>query len=192
MGCFEKYLWNINKKISCEEYLKEFLEAAVGFNTPGIVKYSFWRMTHQWKNAVYVCLNNGEAYMPDEIKDKYICINGDIREILYRLWRKTKTCCVSEGGPWQFMTARKSPGPIDYCLPGFAARRFHEFLMWQTRDWGYLKWGSSCPVLCALAAVKNEAISSNAGNPERRDFPGGLTLLLKQGCPNSTGFRGSG
>lgn len=57
----------------------------MGLNTPGIVKYSFWRMTHQWKNAVYVCLNNGEAYMPDEIKDKYICINGDIREILYRL-----------------------------------------------------------------------------------------------------------
>lgn len=57
----------------------------MGFNTPGIVKYSFWRMTHQWKNAVYVCLNNGEAYMPDEIKDKHICINGDIREILYRL-----------------------------------------------------------------------------------------------------------
>lgn len=62
-----------------------FLEAAVGFNTPGIVKYSFWRMTHQWKNAVYVCLNNGEAYAPDEIKDKSICINGDIGEILYRL-----------------------------------------------------------------------------------------------------------
>ncbi len=26
-----------------------FLEAAVGFNTPVIVKYSFWRMTHEWK-----------------------------------------------------------------------------------------------------------------------------------------------
>ncbi len=62
-----------------------FLEAAVGFNTPGIIKYSFWRMTHEWKNAVYVCLNDGEAYAPDEIKSKSICINGDIGEILYQL-----------------------------------------------------------------------------------------------------------
>ena len=62
-----------------------FLEAAVGFNTPAIVKYSFWRMTHVWKDAVYVCLSNGEAYAPDEIKKKSICINGDIGEILYQL-----------------------------------------------------------------------------------------------------------
>ena len=62
-----------------------FLEAAVGFNTPTIVKYSFWHMTHEWKDAVYVCLNYGEAYAPDEIKKKSICINGDIGEILYQL-----------------------------------------------------------------------------------------------------------
>lgn len=59
-----------------------FLEAAVGFNTPAIVKYSFWRMVSEWKNAVYACLNNGEAYAPDEIKKKSICINGDIGGIL--------------------------------------------------------------------------------------------------------------
>lgn len=62
-----------------------FLEAAVGFNTPTIIKYSFWRMTHKWKDAVYACLNYGEAYAPDEIKKKSICINGDIGEILYQL-----------------------------------------------------------------------------------------------------------
>ncbi len=62
-----------------------FLEAAVGFNTPTIVKYSFWRMTYQWKDAVYACLNYGEAYAPDEIKKKSICINGDIGEILDQL-----------------------------------------------------------------------------------------------------------
>ena len=59
-----------------------FLELAVGYNTPTIVKYSFWRMTHDWKNATYACLNYGEAYAPDEIKRKSICINGDIGEIL--------------------------------------------------------------------------------------------------------------
>lgn len=62
-----------------------FLEAAVGFNTPTIIKYSFWHMTKEWKDAVYVCLNYGEAYAPDEIKRKSICINGDIGDILCQL-----------------------------------------------------------------------------------------------------------
>ena len=62
-----------------------FLEAAVGFNTPTIVKYSFWRMAYEWKDAVYACLNNGEAYAPDEIKKKSICVNGDIGKILSQL-----------------------------------------------------------------------------------------------------------
>lgn len=59
-----------------------FLELGVGYNTPSIVKYSFWRMTHDWPNATYACLNYGEAYAPDEIKRKSICVNGDIGEIL--------------------------------------------------------------------------------------------------------------
>lgn len=59
-----------------------FLETAVGFNTPTIVKYSFWHMVSEWKDAVYACLNYGEAYAPDEIRKKSICINGDIGEIL--------------------------------------------------------------------------------------------------------------
>ena len=62
-----------------------FLELAVGYNTPTIVKYSFWRMAHDWKDATYACLNYGEAYAPDEIRKKSICINGDIGEILSHL-----------------------------------------------------------------------------------------------------------
>ena len=62
-----------------------FLELAVGYNTPTIVKYSFWRMAHDWKDAIYACLNYGEAYAPDEIRKKSICINGDIGEILSQL-----------------------------------------------------------------------------------------------------------
>ena len=62
-----------------------FLELGVGYNTPGIIKYKFWYMTQQWKNARYACLNYGEAYAPDEIKDKSICINGDIKDILDKL-----------------------------------------------------------------------------------------------------------
>lgn len=59
-----------------------FLELAVGYNTPSIIKFSFWRMVHEWKNAVYVCLNDGEAYVPDEIKTKSICINSKVEEVL--------------------------------------------------------------------------------------------------------------
>ncbi|HJA13398.1 MAG TPA: Sir2 silent information regulator family NAD-dependent deacetylase [Candidatus Mediterraneibacter merdipullorum] len=62
-----------------------FLEAAVGFNTPTIVKYSFWRMAYEWKDALYACLNYGEAFAPDKIKKKSICINGDIGAILNQL-----------------------------------------------------------------------------------------------------------
>ena len=62
-----------------------FLEAAVGFNTPTIVKYSFWRMVYEWEDAVYACLNYGEAFAPDEIKKKSICIDGDIGTILNQL-----------------------------------------------------------------------------------------------------------
>lgn len=64
-----------------------FLELAVGYNTPTIVKYSFWRMAHNWKDATYACLNYGEAYAPDEIRKKSICIciNGDIGEILSQI-----------------------------------------------------------------------------------------------------------
>lgn len=62
-----------------------FLELAVGFNTPTIVKYGFWQMTHDWKDATYACLNYGDAFAPDEIKAKSICINADIGEVLEKL-----------------------------------------------------------------------------------------------------------
>jgi hypothetical protein len=42
-------------------------------------------MTHQWPHATYACLNYGEAYAPDEIKARSICINGDIGDILSKL-----------------------------------------------------------------------------------------------------------
>lgn len=62
-----------------------FLELGVGYNTPGIIKYPFWQMTHQWPDASYACLNFGEAYAPKEIRQKSICLNGDIGTILRRL-----------------------------------------------------------------------------------------------------------
>ena len=65
-----------------------FLELGVGYNTPVIIKYPFWKMTAQNPKAVYACLNFGEAYAPDEIGEQSICINGDIHEALNSIAEK--------------------------------------------------------------------------------------------------------
>ncbi|MBO5575741.1 MAG: Sir2 silent information regulator family NAD-dependent deacetylase [Ruminococcus sp.] len=62
-----------------------FLELGVGYNTPVIIKYPFWKMTAQNPKAVYACLNYGEAHAPDEIVEQSICIDGDIRDVLNKL-----------------------------------------------------------------------------------------------------------
>ncbi len=62
-----------------------YLELGVGANTPVIIKHPFWQMTMANEKAVYACLNYGEAFAPEEIRDRFICINGDIREILMEL-----------------------------------------------------------------------------------------------------------
>lgn len=59
-----------------------FLELGVGYNTPVIIKFPFWRMTKQNPKAVYACLNYGEAYAPDEISKQSVCINCDICKVL--------------------------------------------------------------------------------------------------------------
>ena len=62
-----------------------FLELGVGMNTPGIIKFPFWKMTAKNANAVYACINYGQAYAPDEIADRAICIDGDIKEGLKQI-----------------------------------------------------------------------------------------------------------
>lgn len=62
-----------------------FLELGVGGNTPVIIKYPFWQMTEENPNAVYACINYGEAFCPKEIEDRSICLDGDIGEILEKI-----------------------------------------------------------------------------------------------------------
>lgn len=62
-----------------------FIELGIGYNTPVIIKYPFWQMTDKWQHAHYICLNYGQAYAPDEIKDKSVCVNKDIDEVIRRL-----------------------------------------------------------------------------------------------------------
>lgn len=62
-----------------------FLELGVGFNTPAIIKYPFWRMTAQNPRAFYACVNLGEAACPPEIENRSICIDADIGQVLREL-----------------------------------------------------------------------------------------------------------
>ena len=54
-------------------------------NTPGIIKYPFWRMTAKNPNAIYACINRGQAVCPGEIEKQAICIDGDIGDTLRML-----------------------------------------------------------------------------------------------------------
>lgn len=62
-----------------------FLELGIGANTPIIIKYPFWQMVKDNKNAIYSCINYGEAYCPEQIKDRSICINDDIGDIIKKI-----------------------------------------------------------------------------------------------------------
>ena len=64
-----------------------FLELGVGYNTPVIIKYPFWRLTAENPKATYACINYGEAVCPREIQKQCICIDGDIGEALLQLKR---------------------------------------------------------------------------------------------------------
>ena len=67
-----------------------FLELGVGYNTPIIIKYPFWKMTVQNPKATYVCINFGEAVCPAEIEKQSICINDDIANVLEDLKKEVK------------------------------------------------------------------------------------------------------
>ena len=62
-----------------------FLELGVGFNTPSIIKYNFWRMTLNNKKSVYASINLGECYCASDIEERSICIDADISEVLKKL-----------------------------------------------------------------------------------------------------------
>lgn len=66
-----------------------FLELGVGSNTPGIIKYPFWRMTAAHRKAAYACVNFGEAVCPHEIETRSICVDGDIGAVLNSLLKQS-------------------------------------------------------------------------------------------------------
>ena len=62
-----------------------FLALGVGYNTPVIIKYPFWQMTAKNPNAIYACINQGQAVCPQEIERQAICMDADIGQILQSL-----------------------------------------------------------------------------------------------------------
>ena len=83
--------WHVHAKLY-SDYLEGhresktvFLDLGTGVNTPTIIKVPFMRMTQDWPDATYVCLNFGEAFAPVEIQDRSICINDDIGDVLRQL-----------------------------------------------------------------------------------------------------------
>lgn len=59
-----------------------FLELGVGMNTPGIIKYPFWRMTAENCNAEYITVNSSRQIIPSGIEERSCLIMGDIAETL--------------------------------------------------------------------------------------------------------------
>ena len=75
-----------------EDYLRQhrkgkvlYLELGVGGNTPVIIKYPFWQMTTANRDAIYACVNLGEAVCPREIQRQSVCIDQDAGEVLAEL-----------------------------------------------------------------------------------------------------------
>lgn len=62
-----------------------FLKLGVGGNTPVIIKYPFWQMTYRNPNAIYACVNLGEAIAPKEIMEQSILLDADIATVLHNL-----------------------------------------------------------------------------------------------------------
>ncbi len=75
----ERYERFLNK---CQDKHVLYLDLGIGWNTPGIIKIPFWRMTNANEKAVYACVNCGEAFTHKEIESRSICIEGDIVKVL--------------------------------------------------------------------------------------------------------------
>lgn len=72
----------------------------MGMNTPGIIKYPFWRITKRKKNALYVCMNKGEAWAPQEIEKQSLCLDMDLAKGLREIEKQANR---KEGREYELM-----------------------------------------------------------------------------------------
>jgi NAD-dependent SIR2 family protein deacetylase len=62
-----------------------YMELGVGFNTPGIIRYPFERMTYHNENATLVRLNKDHPEGFDETETKTIAFTEDMHKVVFRL-----------------------------------------------------------------------------------------------------------
>jgi hypothetical protein len=61
------------------------MELGVGFNTPGIIRYPFERMTYHNDNATLIRLNKDEPEGFEETEDKTIAFTEDMQNVVSTL-----------------------------------------------------------------------------------------------------------
>ena len=76
---YEEFLQNLQEKKVV------FFELGVGMNTPGIIKYPFWKMTAENLNSFYICSNKEDIAVPDIIKNRTMIFSDDIENVLENL-----------------------------------------------------------------------------------------------------------
>ena len=81
-----------------------YLELGVGYSTPSIIKYPFWKMALQNREAVYACVNRGQAVCPADLHRQAICIDGDIGTVLDKLLQSSSPRAGQE-----FMSLTQAP-----------------------------------------------------------------------------------
>lgn len=92
-----------------EEQRVVFFELGVGGNTPGVIKYPFWQYTRKNPNALYACVNYGEAFAPGELAGRALCIDCDIGQAVSRLLEKGSPL-GGQTGAGAFETVEESTG----------------------------------------------------------------------------------
>lgn len=61
------------------------IELGVGFNTPGIIRFPFEKMTHDFKNTTLIRVNNKYPDVAFELKDKCLLIKSDCQKFIDKL-----------------------------------------------------------------------------------------------------------
>lgn len=72
---------------SCHGGKLVILELGVGWRNR-MIKEPFMRLAASEPEAVYITFNKGEIYIPSEIKEKSIGVDGDIAEVLREICKE--------------------------------------------------------------------------------------------------------
>lgn len=59
-----------------------FLELGVGFNSPGVIKFPFWKMTLDNPEAIFASVNLDQPSYPKQLEERSIVISADIDKVI--------------------------------------------------------------------------------------------------------------